>query len=252
MSWIYLSPHLDDAALSCGGLIWEQSHAGQAVEIWTICAGDPPDAPLSPFAESLHNRWHIPKDAVSERRREDQRACQILNASWRHLPVQDCIYRRPYVGGLLAQEADVPYLYTTEASLTGPLHPSESSLVEALCRELAEGLPGGSNLVCPLAIGGHVDHRLTRSAAENLGRQLWYYADFPYIVENMDQISILEGRGIISDRRRISASALSAWQNAVEAYVSQISTFWESPEEMRAALQNYYRTLQGVILWQFL
>ena len=28
MRWIYLSPHLDDAVLSCGGLIFEQSRQG--------------------------------------------------------------------------------------------------------------------------------------------------------------------------------------------------------------------------------
>ena len=28
MRWIYLSPHFDDAVLSCGGLIWEQTHSG--------------------------------------------------------------------------------------------------------------------------------------------------------------------------------------------------------------------------------
>ena len=195
MIWIYLSPHLDDAALSCGGLIWEQNQIGQTAEIWTICAGDPPEATLSPFARSLHARWQTPKDAVSERRREDQRSCQILNAAWRHLPVQDCIYRRAHAGGLLSQKADGPYLYTSEASLTGPLHPSETSLVEAISRELAGSLPDGSNLVCPLAIGGHVDHRLTRLAGEKLDRPLWYYADFPYVLENMDHHSTFFQKG---------------------------------------------------------
>jgi hypothetical protein len=36
MRWIYLSPHLDDAALSAGGLIYEQTQAGIQVEIWTF------------------------------------------------------------------------------------------------------------------------------------------------------------------------------------------------------------------------
>jgi len=42
MHWIYLSPHLDDAVLSCGGIIWQQVQSGHQVEIWTICAADPP------------------------------------------------------------------------------------------------------------------------------------------------------------------------------------------------------------------
>jgi LmbE family N-acetylglucosaminyl deacetylase len=33
MRWIYLSPHFDDAVLSCGGLIFDQAQAGTPVEI---------------------------------------------------------------------------------------------------------------------------------------------------------------------------------------------------------------------------
>ena len=56
MRWIYLSPHFDDAVLSCGGLIRAQSQEGLAVEIWTIFAGDPPPGPLSEFALKIHAR----------------------------------------------------------------------------------------------------------------------------------------------------------------------------------------------------
>ena len=49
--WIYLSPHFDDAVLSCGWLIWQQAQAGQRVEIWTVCAGEIPPGPLTPFAQ---------------------------------------------------------------------------------------------------------------------------------------------------------------------------------------------------------
>ena len=47
---IYLSPHLDDAALSCKGSIKQQTQAGERVEVWTVCAGEPPDGPLSMFS----------------------------------------------------------------------------------------------------------------------------------------------------------------------------------------------------------
>ena len=68
MHWIYLSPHLDDAVLSCGGLIWEQVQLGERVEIWTIFAGDPPAEMLTPFAEELHTRWGCGLNAVEIRR----------------------------------------------------------------------------------------------------------------------------------------------------------------------------------------
>ena len=95
MVWIYLSPHLDDAALSCGGLIKQQTQAGERVEVWTVCAGEPPDGPLSMFAQVLHKRWGISDlRVVTERRREDLNGLEILGASVKHFSVPDAIYRR--------------------------------------------------------------------------------------------------------------------------------------------------------------
>ena len=74
---IFLSPHLDDAVLSCGGMIYQLAQAGQAVQVITIFAGDPPPGLLSPFAQSLHDRWQAGSVA---RRSEDIEALTLLGA----------------------------------------------------------------------------------------------------------------------------------------------------------------------------
>ena len=68
MHWIFLSPHYDDAALSCGGIIWEAVRRGAQVSIWTVCAATPPTGQLSPFAEELHARWETGPQAPLQRR----------------------------------------------------------------------------------------------------------------------------------------------------------------------------------------
>ncbi len=118
LHWIYLSPHLDDAALSCGGLIWEQTRAGEQASIWTICAGDAPDAQLSPFAESLHLRWQAGPQAADERRLEDLRSCERLNASCKHFSLPDCIYRR--------SSSSHDYFYDSEQAIFWPAPPGRS------------------------------------------------------------------------------------------------------------------------------
>ncbi len=129
MSWLYLSPHLDDAALSCGGLIWEQAQSGEEVSLWTICAGDPPSGPLSPFAESVHARWGTGREASAARRAEDIRSCAILGAAFHHLSIPDCIYRRsPKTGEVL---------YGSEETIFGPVHPEETLLVSKLARQIS-------------------------------------------------------------------------------------------------------------------
>jgi LmbE family N-acetylglucosaminyl deacetylase len=242
MPWIYLSPHLDDVALSCGGLVWEQTRAGVPVEIWTICAGDPPDRPLSPFARELHTRWETGLPASAARRQEDIAACRQLSAGYRHFPYADCIYRSDPNSGA--------YLYPDREAIFGALHPAESGLVDALAAALRRLLPEDATVVCPLAIGGHVDHRLVRLAASKLPGRLWFYADFPYVQEAATELAALERAGWERRIFPISPPGMEAWAAAVSAHVSQISSFWPDLESMRAALQDYDRLSGGIPLWR--
>jgi len=241
MEWIYLSPHLDDVALSCGGLVWEQVRAGDSVSIWTICAGDPPPGPLSPFAESLHMRWRTGRQAIEQRRREDITACSRLGTAYRHFQIPDCIYR-------LAPQSN-EHLYTTEESLFGELDVREVNLIQSLRAELASSLSPDAQVVCPLSLGGHVDHRLTRAAANGLARPLYYYADYPYVLDAGKEIQRLQEQGWKALCFIISEGGIVAWQTAVGEHASQISTFWDTDAEMRAALRNYENQMGGISLW---
>ncbi|RME07494.1 MAG: PIG-L family deacetylase [Anaerolineae bacterium] len=235
--WVYLSPHLDDVALSVGGLVWTQCTTGTAVEVWTICAGDVPSGPLSPFAQSLHERWGTGRDAVARRRAEDENACRILGARPVYLDIPDCIYRRAASGE--------PF-YPQGGDIFGDLHPGERALVEHLADLLAARLPANAVLVVPLTLGGHVDHQLTRAAAERLGGPLWYYADYPYVLWQTEDFSA----GLSAQVFPLSPEAVTAWQNAVAAYRSQLSTFWADEIEMRAAIAAYARQQGGVALYR--
>ena len=238
MQWIYLSPHLDDVALSLGGLLWEQAAAGESASIWTICAGDAPPDPPSPFAESLHKRWGTGREAIVARRAEDIESCAILGASYQHLSTPDCIYRR--------SERTGEYLYASEVSLTGPLHPDEGALVRRLSQTLKTALNPEVRLVCPLGLGNHVDHQLTRTAAEGLNIPLWYYADYPYIRD----IPNWEPKNLEPITFPISQNGATVWQDSVSAHRSQISTFWKDIPEMRAEILDYARQMKGIILWR--
>jgi LmbE family N-acetylglucosaminyl deacetylase len=241
MDWIYLSPHLDDAALSCGGWIWETAKAGGQAAIWSLCAGDPPPGPLSAYAESLHERWETGREAVARRRAEDLCACRRLGAAARHFAIPDCIYRRSPLDG--------SPLYNSDAAIFGRLDPLEAALAGSLRGELAAALPAGANLVCPLGLGGHVDHQLVRAAAESLGQPLWYYADYPYVLQEGPALERLSA-GLRPLSCPVSAGGLQAWAEAVACYRSQISTFWPDAAAMEAELHAYSRAYGGVRLWR--
>jgi LmbE family N-acetylglucosaminyl deacetylase len=239
--WIFLSPHFDDAVLSCGGMIWEQAAAGNRVEIWTICAGEPDAIPLSPFAAMLHERWGTGLQVIHQRRTEDEQACQLVGAAPTYFFIPDCIYRR---GDDTSGEA----LYAYEDSLFGPLDPREEHLVESLANQLQRLISSTARIVSPLAIGNHVDHQLVRRAAELLDSAVWYYPDYPYVLneENLPGIN----KGWVETVFPLSTTGLSVWQQAVAAYSSQISTFWTSLDHMKTAISAYAHKMGGVCLWR--
>jgi len=241
MNWVYLSPHFDDAVYSCGGLIWEQTRAGDTVEIRTICAGEPQPGPLPPFAAELHERWGSPQ-AVSVRREEDQEACQIVGAGQRLGNIPDCIYRFLPDGQ--------PVIHVNEDLFAAPLE-QEKDRIYALSRDLLAALPAGARLVAPLTLGGHVDHRLVRAAAEMLGLPLRYYADFPYVAREQPVIEPHLPPGVVLRLYPVSPDGLAAWQRAVAAYRSQISTFWVDEPALYADMQAYLRSTGGnARLWE--
>jgi len=242
VAWIYLSPHFDDVALSCGGLVWEQAHAGTLVSIWTVCAGMPPQGNLSPFAQTLHARWEAGRNAPAERRFEDINACHRLGASYRHFDLADCIYRRD------PQSNEV--MYASEQALNGPLHPGDGQAVRDLQMEFHRLLPAEITLVCPLALGNHVDHQLTRLAVEALGLKCLYYADFPYVLHSIAQLDSFESNGWESQIYTISDEGLVAWQDSISAHTSQISTFWANEAEMRQVVGQYMLENGGIRLWR--
>ena len=245
MDWIYLSPHLDDAALSCGGLIREQTLAGDRVQIWTIFTGDPPAGELSAFAEMLHARWKTGRQAYTIRRQEDQQACKILGAICQHGGFVESIYRLAQSGQLvhgdrlLNGEGDTVYLYDSDDAIMGSVDRRETELIGTLTGWIGARLPEEAEVVCPLATGNHVDHQIVRMAAEGCGRRLWYYLDYPYILEEMGKVTEISGLGWQERRFPVSERGLQGWQAAIEAYGSQLSSFWDSEEELREAIATY-------------
>jgi len=242
MDWVYLSPHFDDVALSCGGLVWEQTQAGDRVQILTICAGAPAGGSLSSFASFKHDSWETGEGAVVFRRQEDAVSCAILGAEASNFPILDCIYRQDPDSG--------EFMYDSEQSLWGPLQPGDGKLVEKLSGDIKRELTARVEIVCPLALGDHVDHRLTRAAAEALGHPLWYYADFPYVGRDNAHLEEMRQQGWLSDVMPVSAEGMAVWEEAVAAHASQISTFWPGVPEMRLALRDYRREVGGVRLWR--
>lgn len=240
--WIYLSPHLDDVALSCGGQIYAATQRGERVLIVTITAGDPVAA-VSDYAASLHTRWEV-VDATEARRQEDIAACEILGAEPLHWRIPDCIYR--------VDEAGKPF-YLSDPDIFGEIAPAEMVLVDQLAAQM-RALPEARQIVAPLAVGHHVDHQLTRLAAEQAfgALALLYYEDYPYSQQPGKLASIVEQEDTCwqAEVVAVDEEALQVKYAAIAAFRSQLSTFFRDRADLEAQVGGYIAQIGGERRWQ--
>lgn len=226
---IILSPHLDDAALSCGGLIAAATQRGEGVLVVTICSAVPdPRGPFNPLATRLHLDWQLaPDQVVSERLREDAAALAVLGAETRYLAELDCIYR-------------MPAAYDSSSALFGP-PAADDQLAERLrvrFAALAAEFPQ-ARFYAPLAVGRHVDHQITFAAAADLP-QLSYYEDFPYVLRDgalTDRLALI-GQEFAVTTHAIDAT-LTHRIDAVDCYASQLANLFGTRDAMPEAVRTY-------------
>ncbi|MEF3273401.1 MAG: PIG-L family deacetylase [Chloroflexus sp.] len=233
---IVLSPHLDDAALSCGGLIARATATGEPVLVVNVCSGSPPpDAQFSPFAQALHERWNLPPGmAVTHRRAEDTAALSMLGADALLMTALDAIYRLPTV------YADELSLFTTPAA-DDFLFDTVADQVALLSRQYPRAV-----FYVPLAVGMHVDHQIVFAAASttltDVGAPIAYYEDFPYAykAEAVEQRLAMIGREHHAPRYiPLDESLLATKISAIAAYVSQMSTLFGDAAAMPATVIEY-------------
>lgn len=233
LSHIFLSPHLDDAVLSCGGTIYQLAQAGQSVRVITVFAGDAPPGPLSPFAQSLHDRWQADPAA---RRVEDVEAMRRLGAEAIHWPYADAVYRRDPITGAA--------LYDSEESIFGEVVQADAVTIESIARRLAAIDPAAKWYV-PLTAGHHVDHQIVRAAAESPGRGLIYYEDTPYAEASAKLEAVLRQEAWSAEWIWMTDAAIRVKAKAINAYSSQIGTFFKDEEEVEQRVRAYARLVEG-------
>ncbi len=222
---VVLSPHLDDAALSVGGIV---AAAGSRALVVTVCTADAP-AEITPFAESLHRAQGGAR--VAERRAEDRAAMARLGCDfiWADLP--DAIYRG----------------YASWPDLFGA--PRADDPLRARLAEILSTLPAGAEILAPLAVGGHVDHRLVRQVASARGfARLGFYEDFPYVAQDPHALAQVIG-GLSARVVDLSATALAARVAAVAEYASQHAMLTGGTAALLDMLRDHVAEVGGERTW---
>lgn len=238
-SYVILSPHLDDAVLSCGGTIARLATAGEHVTVITFFAGATAP-PFSRLAVRCHRMWGSPPDVVRLRRAEDGAAVARLGAETRLEELPDAIYRRGRHSG---------WLYRREAALWGAVHAEDDWIVTYLIERLRTLIHPDSRLYAPLAFGRHVDHVLTFQVASSLvgtGHDVRFYEDFPYAaVEAAYRRRARHLAGWTSSVSVLEPAHLTAKIEAFSYYRSQLSTLFDDTSDMVARFTAWAEKVGG-------
>lgn len=237
MTHLFISPHFDDAVLSCGGLIHRLVQQGELVRIFTVMAGAiPPDLPRTPFVEEHILRWALGPDPVSGRRDEDARAARLLGAGLEFGPFPDALFRTDGRGHPL---------YPDRAALFGDPNPHDH--VPAQFGALALPMEAADVVYAPLGAGQHVDHVIVRNAvaawaASRPQVAIFFYEEYPYSAKGADVIEAARaalGRPLVPDVRMLDETEVAARIAAVACHRSQTSSFWANDSVMAQAVRQY-------------
>lgn len=246
---VFLSPHFDDIALSCGGTVAAIRNAGRRAEILVIFGAEAP-LELSGFARAMIDDWGMePGGATTARTAEEAEAARRMGARVTVLDFADAIYRGDR--------------YLADDQLMGQVHPDELGLAEEICSAVIavtadgrDGDAGGNERAtrwfAPAAIGDHVDHQHIYGVGRLLARagaDVWFYEDLPYALrpERMtSRAGTLRADGLEPLGR---CDVTATWTDkiaAVAAYPSQLQpTFgWavDGPVTIAAVEQLLRRT----------
>ena len=254
-SAIFLSPHFDDIALSCGAMAARLSRMGARCIGLTIFAAPPQEGQqLSPFAQGLHSKWDASGtggdagsgSATNEMRRNEERHAMRtlgLEPVWLNLP--DAPYRHDAVGR---------HFYTSNSELFGKVAPEEiDMLVPHVAHEISRvarehSMRGKVRVFAPLAVGHHVDHQIVFRASRRLGPRfgVLYYEDYPYSGKEGALASRLRELSVpLQPRVTPVPDLIGVKIAAINRYKSQLDVLFGSAEEMPKQVRAYMQSIGG-------
>ena len=231
MRVVAVSPHLDDAAFSAGGVLALLTDAGHHVRVITCFTGSVASADCSEFALSTQLDKGLPADVdyMALRRDEDLAALAVLGAEPLHLPLREAPHRG----------------YTSPADLFAGRHPGDDvagALVPALLGELADA----DLVLAPQAVGDHVDHQVVAAAIGALAdggalrrERVAWWRDAPYALRHPDAAGapevagdeVVVGIGGVLERRVAAA----------RSYVTQVGFQFGGTAQVAGALGRLAR-----------
>ncbi|KQP03976.1 PIG-L family deacetylase [Methylobacterium sp. Leaf93] len=227
-----LSPHLDDAAFSCGGTLATLAEAGWKVVMTTIFTATVADPKGFALACQTDKGLGPEIDYMALRRDEDRHAAEALGiAPPLHLPFREAPHRG---------YGTAPELFADPRDddvIVDALGDAVSCLVGDLSPDI---------VFAPQAVGGHVDHvQLVRAISQARWTvPILWWRDFPYTVRDAAPKEPFKGDFHRLPERACRYSALAEARKGAScsAYATQLTFQFGGVEGLMGRLAGEART----------
>ena len=214
--YIFISPHLDDAILSCGGLIKYLSGIAE-VSVITV------------FTEAGNNKtvttWRILRkcgfanasEYYKARRREDQRVLKKLGVRAVHLGFIDAPWRGYYP------------LFRWQG-YTGKISQEDKSLLIKIKEKRRKYTAGNKMVFGPMAFGKHVDHVMVHEACKEF-QNVIFWEDVPY--KNQENKLFKKMSINVNEEEKLQL---------IKEYKTQYKTLFDEELKIKLKEESYYIT----------
>ncbi len=205
---LLLGPHCDDIAYSLAGRLISGAESGRHLQLLTIFS----ESRFAPYAPGVTSQAQV----SALRHAEESNFCAALHLEHARLGLAEAPLRG---------YPDVDSLFIDSDVLLED--PMVACLEQCLRQRIERGVP--ARVFAPLGIGGHVDHRITRAAAQRVFGNvcpLFFYEDLPYAGElapaELDRQLARDAQGL-----RPLLTPLGDWLSdkleCLAAYASQVA-----------------------------
>ena len=218
---VFISPHADDVAWSCGGVAaaWGKTCQTTVVTVF--------DAPPPESAGDLDSGSFVRLASTGKTRGADNDAAMdALGVRGVSLGLDEAAYR----------EVDGRRLYTSALAVRRTVHPADRAAAQARSA-LAPHLTAADIIVAPLGARSHVDHTIARDAALGAappGARIFYYLEFPYTNE-----AHVDGFHTCA-----APCDVEAWLRAALMYSSEIAKYFIDNESFREKILTWIERMR--------
>lgn len=232
--FLFISPHLDDAVLSCGQFLPELAKLKKSVTVVTVFTKASAKT-ISPQAKSFLKKC----GAVSaikffrNRKKEDTAALHYLHVNSKHLNFIDAAWRL---------DKDKRPIYANEnIQFSGTIKSADKSTVLRIRSQLNKLIANNKQtlLLCPLGIGGHADHVIIKEVIKKIPGPKLFWEDYPYNTNKKLVADFLSHHKFVHRAFRFYGFDFRKKETAIRLYSSQIKSLFPA-NKIPHLSESYY------------